>query len=271
MRLLGLRQRPSLPERDGIALAGGVVEYRIRASTRRRTLGLALHPDGTLTVSAPHTLPLKVIREFVASQRGWIDTRRRRLAARRGAPMRFETGAALPLLGGELRLHIEPGGGRGRCRRDGERLHVRVPDAGAAHAAVEAWYRRQAQAHFRARVAHFAPHIGRAPNAIQVRAQRTRWGSCSARGVISLNWRLLQLPAALLDYVVVHELCHLRVPNHSPRFWAEVARVLPDWRERRRALRAAGRCLAQGVPPIAAGPPASGSFAGASGLLCSSI
>jgi predicted metal-dependent hydrolase len=150
----------------------------------------------------------------------------------------------LPLLGGELRLHVEPGTGRGLCRRDGERLHVRAPHAGAARAAVETWYRREAQAHFRARVTHFAPHVGHAPRAIHVRAQRTRWGSCSARGVISLNWRLLQLPAALLDYVVVHELCHLRVPDHSPRFWAEVARILPDWRERRRALRAAGRCLA---------------------------
>jgi len=233
-RLFG--QPLSLPERDRLELAGDSLDYRIRSSARRRTLSLRLDADGALTVSAPHTLSLAAIREFVAAHRGWIGARRALLAAAFPPPLALADGAALPYLGGHLNLRVVPRV-PARCRREQGLLVVHAPDGKAARRALETWWRREAARHFEARVAHYAARVGRAPRRVSVRAQRSRWGSCTSRGTVSLNWRLLQAPPAIVDYVVVHELCHLLVPNHSPRFWAEVARVLPDWRERRRALR----------------------------------
>ncbi|MFN3611260.1 M48 family metallopeptidase [Tepidimonas sp.] len=97
--------------------------------------------------------------------------------------------------------------------------------------------RAQARALFAARVAHFAPLLAVCPAALRVSSARTRWGSASTRGTVSLNWRLVCLPVELLDYVVVHELAHLREMHHGPAFWALVAAVLPDYAERRAALR----------------------------------
>lgn len=235
------RRRAPLPDEDALELAHETLRYRIRASRRRRTLSLELRADGSLTVAAPAALPLAVIREFVAGRQRWIGAKRALLAAHRPAPFAFVSGARLPLLDETLTLVLHPG--RARCRREGAALVVHAPDEAGARRAVEAWCRREAEAHARRRIAHFAPQVGRAPGRIAIRAQRTRWGSCTSRGTVSLNWRLMQMPAAVFDYVVVHELCHLRVPNHSPRFWAEVARVLPDHRERRAALRRCARGL----------------------------
>ena len=108
---------------------------------------------------------------------------------------------------------------------------------------VEAWYRQQARAHVASRIAHFAPRVGRAPVRISIRAQRTRWGSCSGRGTISINWRLMLASPEVLDYVIVHELCHLLQANHSARFWREVARVMPEYVGYQQQLREFGRQL----------------------------
>jgi len=234
------RKRRSRFPADRLDLPDGVLDYDIRASDCRR-LSLRLDAEGQLTVSAPHALSLAAIREFVVSRRGWIKAKRA-LLAEAPPPLRLENGAALPFLGGFLELNVVPRT-PARCRREADRLVVHALDPYAAHRTLEGWYRKTAAQYFAERIAHFAPRVGKAPRRITVRAQRSRWGSCTSQGTVSLNWRLLQMPAAIVDYVIVHELCHLLVPNHSPRFWAEVARLLPDWRERRRALRAAGRAL----------------------------
>ncbi len=233
-----------LPDQDCLELANATYPFRIRASTRRRTLALELRPDGALTVATPAACPLAVIREFVASQRSWIDRQRARLASLPAVRPALAHGTPLPFLGAVLTLHLHTTAGRRtECRRDGDTLIVQTGHPAGLQRAVEGWYRRAAETHFQERLAHFGERIGCAPKRLTVRAARTRWGSCSARGTISLNWRLMQAPPALVDYVVVHELCHLRVPNHSPRFWAEVARILPHWRELRAALHAPGAWL----------------------------
>jgi len=239
-RLLG--PPAPLPEYDRLEFPDHPIEYRIRASDRRRTLALRLDAGGTLTVSAPGSLPLERIRDFVARHRDWIDARRALLAqSSRHAPV-LDSGAWLPYLDHQLELQVLSGPVP-RCRRADDRLLVRAPDRSAVPRALEAWYRRMAARYFAERIEYFAPRVGHAPAAITVRGQRSRWGSCSGRGTISLNWRLMQASAAIVDYVIVHELCHLTIPDHSPRFWAEVARVLPEWRERRRALRTLGHAL----------------------------
>ena len=227
-----------------LELPDASLAYGIRESSRRRTLSLELRADGSLTVATPHGLSLTTIRAFVASRRAWIDAKRALLA--RPAPPRVlhEHGARLPYLGTELALNISIAPRRrAACRCESGSLVLKVPNNTAIRPAIEAWYRRAAATHAAARLAHFAPQVGRAARKLVIRAQRSRWGSCSARGTISLNWRLMQAPPEILDYVVVHELCHLLVPNHSPRFWAEVARVLPDWRRQRAQLRQFGRSL----------------------------
>jgi len=229
----------SLPARDRLEWAGRALDYRIRESAHRRSLALELRTDG-LTVAAPAGTPLAIIRHFVSSRRPWIDTHQARLAAL-PAFLHLEEGAQLPYLGLDLQLRLRLAAGNSRCTQQGDVLAVRAPDASAARRAIERWYRRAAAEHFRARVAHFAPRVGRAPGKIAIRAARTRWGSCSARGTVSFNWRLMLFPAAFADYVVVHELSHLKVPNHSHRFWAEVERILPNWHTVRAALHAASR------------------------------
>ena len=237
--------RSRLPARDCLELADAAIPYRIRESTRRRTLALELRADGALTVAAPAGVPLALVRRFVASRRRWIETKRALLAQTQRSRLTFESGARLPLLGATLTLQWTPGPARAvRCRRAGDALVVQAADSDAARHGVEVWYRRLAAGHFAERIAHFAPRVGRTPQRVTVRAQRSRWGSCTRQGSVSLNWRLLQAPPEVLDYVVVHELCHLLVPNHSPHFWAEVARVIPDFRERRAALRATDAWLA---------------------------
>jgi hypothetical protein len=244
-RLTGLfARRPPLPERDVLELPDASITYAIRTSARRRRLSLELRADGSLTVATPRGLSLTSIRAFVAGRRAWIDAKRALLVPPVAPRILPEHGARLPYLGTELALDVSIAPARrAACRCESGSLVIKVPHNTAIRPAVEAWYRREAATHAAARLAHFAPQVGRAARKLVIRAQRTRWGSCSARGTISLNWRLMQAPPEILDYVVVHELCHLLVPNHSLRFWAEVARVLPDWRHQRTALRQFGRSL----------------------------
>ena len=125
--------------------------------------------------------------------------------------------------------------------RHGGTLVVPASTSAQARPLVEAWYRRAAHVYVQQRMAYYAPLVGRAPTRITIRAQKTRWGSCSTRASISINWRLMQAAPDIIDYVIVHELCHLLQANHAPRFWREVARVLPDYETRRRRLREFGR------------------------------
>lgn len=238
--------RTTLPESDVLELPDTSLSYVIRSNARRRTLSLELRADGSLTVATPRGLSLASIRAFVESRRAWIDAKRALLVPSKPSAMGFpfHSGARLPFLGTELALNVAIAPARrAACRCESGNLMISVAHPGAVRPAIERWYRRAAATHAAARLAHFAPLAGRAARKLVIRAQRTRWGSCSARGTISLNWRLMQAPAEILDYVVVHELCHLLVPDHSARFWGEVARILPNYRQQRAALREFGRAL----------------------------
>lgn len=249
MKLAGLfKQRVALPERDVLQFADASLSYSIRESSRRRSLGLELRVDGTVRVAAPRGASLGLIRSFVESRRRWIETKRAQLQLLPPprAALALQSGTCLPYLGDDLTLTVQIAAGqRALCRvAPDSSLVLKVPHTTRIRPTLETWYRREAARHATARLAHFAPQVGRAPRTLSIRAQRTRWGSCSARGAISLNWRLMQATPEIFDYVVVHELCHLLVPNHSPRFWNEVGRILPDYRARRAALRQFGRTLA---------------------------
>ena len=174
----------------------------------RRTLSLEITPRGEALVRAPLRTSDAVIRSFVEGKRRWLETH---LAQMR---QRMAESEAQPRLTEEERNSL----------------------------------RLRARPVFEARADHFAPLLGVSRGKITVRTQRSRWGSCSAQGSLSFNALLLLTPPEVLDYVVVHELCHRKEMNHSPRFWAEVERLVPDWKAQRLWLRKNGGALMARLP-----------------------
>jgi predicted metal-dependent hydrolase len=210
--------------------------YTVRRSPRARRVRVYVDPHAGVEVVLPARAPRREAAAAVAELRPWIE---RRLAAAAAARARLARPAGtVPYLGTALALR--PEAGRTRVHRRGDTLVVPAGDPGPA---LERWYRRTARAEIAPRLDAAAGALGRSYEALAIRGQRTRWGSCSAAGAMSFNWRLLLGPEAVLDYVVWHEACHLEVMDHSRRFWALLERHLPGYREPRRWLRANGAAL----------------------------
>jgi predicted metal-dependent hydrolase len=217
--------------------AGPDIAYSVRRSKRARRVRVSVDPHAGVEVVLPARAPAREAERAVVALRGWIERRleeaeavRERIAAR---------GATVPYLGADLSL--VPEAGRTRVHRRGDELLV--PAGGDPRPALERWYRRQARAEIAPRLDAAAVVVGREYRTLSIRAQRTRWGSCSSTGAMSFNWRLLLAPEPVLDYVVWHEACHLAVMDHSPRFWALVAQHCPTYQEPRRWLRRHGATL----------------------------
>lgn len=217
---------------------------------QRRTIGLTVGTDG-VRVSAPRWTPLAEVDAFVLSKSDWLMQKRHQLTQLRHAQQQARTewaeGCTLDYLGKPLRLALDPS-----HRFDvQDAMLAAQPDAPAClrlglarHAspaqiqdAAQAWLMRQASQLFEDRLNHFGPPLGVRHSRLRLSNAGTRWGSASADGAIRLNWRLIHLPLDLIDYVVVHELSHLRHMNHSPQFWDVVASILPDHGERRQRLK----------------------------------
>jgi predicted metal-dependent hydrolase len=184
----------------------------------------------------PARAPERAAAAAVVELRPWIE---RRLYEAQGVLTQIaERGATVPYLGATLQLHPQPG--RRRVHRAGPRLLV---PAGDAHIALERWYRRRARLEIAPRLDRATTLAGTPYRDLTIRAQRTRWASCSASGRMSFNWRLLLAPEQVLDYVIWHEVCHLQVLDHSPRFWALLERRWPRYAEDREWLRRHGATL----------------------------
>jgi len=238
-----------------LVLEGRRIAFLLKRS-RRRSIGFIVGLEG-LAVSAPKWVTLRDIDAAVREKGGWIlakldEQHQRSLqsAAERivwadgatlrflGAPVRVTLGACPGLAAGELRLEDLPAA-TGSEAAPLRRLHV-----GLAHGVaperlrdvVQSWLQREARRLFEARSAHFAERLGVRVTRLSLSSANTRWGSANASGAIRLHWRLIQYPLATIDYVVAHELAHLREMNHGPRFWAVVGSVVPDYRAARRQL-----------------------------------
>lgn len=233
-----------------LACPGGVIEYRlVRSTRRRRTIEITIEPDG-VRVAAPMRTPNAEIEATVREREGWI---RRHLAAPREGPRvaTYEDGEPLTFLGRSTPLLVSERPGRARAALDFFNLRVSVPPRldgerrqAAVRTAVLGWYRARAAEVIPLRVEGWARTMGCQPSRVVVKEQKQRWGSCGPDGVLRFNWRLVLAAPALLDYVVVHELAHLWHPHHGPAFWRAVGRTMPDYRERRARLRDWGRTLA---------------------------
>jgi len=214
-----------------------VTEYTLRRSPRARRVRVSVDNDGEVLVTLPRRAPAKAADEAVRELAPWIERRRRALA--RAAAEVARTPGTVPYVGTELAIVAQPG--RTRVHRRGDVLLVPQHDRAAA---VERWYRRAARAEIEPRLDAAVARAGTSYTRLTIRGQRTRWASCSAGGAMSFNWRLLLAPETVLDYVIEHEVCHLEVMDHSPRFWRLLESRVPDWRENARWLRRYGSTLA---------------------------
>ncbi|MHB1951507.1 MAG: M48 family metallopeptidase [Acidiferrobacteraceae bacterium] len=202
----------------------------------RHTLCIQIHEAGHIRVLAPLAASRGEIERLLARRRSWIERKLRETAARPvGVSIPPPAGSLLPFLGESLALELTAG--LERAQRVGATLRVPAGDGERILAALKGWYRDEALRRALAMAPRYTPALRREPRRFIIREQKTRWGSCSRAGVISLNWRLLLGAPALFEYVLIHELCHLVHPHHGPRFWEEVARFLPDYASRRSALR----------------------------------
>ncbi|MGH2918744.1 MAG: M48 family metallopeptidase [Solirubrobacteraceae bacterium] len=214
------------------------LQYTVRRSNRARRVRVSVDPHSGVEVVLPRNSPLSAAAAAVVELRPWIERRLDETRAVREAIA--ARGSTVPYLGANLALN--PEAGRARAHRRGDILHVPA-DASAAHPAIERWYRRSARAEIAPRLDEAVAALGCSYTALAIRNQHTRWGSCSSTGAMSFNWRLLLAPEPVLDYVVWHEACHLRVMDHSPRFWSLLREHRPEYELHRRWLRRQGNTL----------------------------
>ncbi len=241
---------PSPPVGEGepplkrIVLGSHTVDYALRRSTRR-SIGFMIDDDG-LRVTAPRRCTQIDIDNAIRAKQRWILTKllergERRAQRQERAPVEWKDGARLPYLGGEITLRLEEAA-RSHCQYDAAKRELWigvVPGLSEwqLKERVKLWFQAEAKRLFKERLDFFAPQLNVAYKAFALSSAGTRWGSCTIEGNIRLNWRLVHYPASLVDYVVVHELAHLREMNHSPRFWATVGEVYPDYDGARLALK----------------------------------
>jgi predicted metal-dependent hydrolase len=237
-----------------IALGERTVSYVLRRA-RRRTIGLLIDHRG-LRVGAPQRATLREVESLILQHGDWVtrkldEWRDRRVPA---VPV-IADGMQLPVLGGAFTIRLALGTNRGIWNMQGSEraLTLCLRSTAEAPRVLERALRERARALFGERLAHYAPLLGVDTPRLSLSAARTRWGSCSARTGIRLNWRLLHFPLPVVDYVVVHELAHLREMNHSPAFWAVVESLCPNWRELRRELRTRSKQAMYGICPGAPG------------------
>jgi predicted metal-dependent hydrolase len=212
------------------------IPYTIRRSSRARRVRVNVHAHAGVEVVLPARAPERAAAAAVSELRPWIEGRleeARQVLARIAA-----RGGTVPYLDEALELVPQPG--RQRVHREGGRLLV--PE-GEPRPALERFYRRAARAEIAPRLDRATTLAGTTYGALDIRAQRTRWASCSANGRMSFNWRLLLAPERVLEYVVWHEVCHLEILDHSPRFWALLERRWPGYREDREWLSRHGATL----------------------------
>jgi hypothetical protein len=226
--------------RHRLTLGSEEISFLLRRSPRRRSIGLRIDPAG-LTVSIPAHLPQHEWERILVQKSAWILTRLDAMRIHAAPPFVWQAGQMLPFLGGPIELAVENGSARARPLLAEGVLRVLMPepqDSDALETRVLQWYRSEALAFFRHRVAVYARQLGVEISRLGLSNARTRWGSCSSAGVIRLNWRLIKAPPPVIDYVVAHELAHRIEMNHSPAFWQTVSQLCPDYPELRAYLKA---------------------------------
>jgi predicted metal-dependent hydrolase len=217
-------------EPDVIEIHSHRMPILYRRHARARNYVLRLHFNKTVIVTLPRHGTKRFAREFVSSRKGWLEKQWRVLEARRTPPQVLRPGMEILMRGRSVVLELHRAGENWELHFGDERAPVAQPE-GNLRPALENHLRAAARLELARRVRELARHHASDVKHIVIRNQKSRWGSCSCQGTISLNWRLIQLPDYVRDYIIVHELMHLRELNHSNRFWQLVAKACPDYRQ----------------------------------------
>lgn len=234
-----------------LAVGDAEIPYEIRRSPRAKRMRINVKP-GRVEVIAPRFVLRRTIEAFVNSKRRWIYKKTEALRGREFevTPERFVSGARVRYRDRFLLLRVEPADVDVAALRFANAFLVRVPEAlgeqereRATRDLVMTWLCERALADARGWTDEYSARLSAYPTRLRIGNQKTLWGSCSARGVVSLNWRLIAAPRPVFEYVVVHELCHLVELNHGRPFWELVESLLPDYRDRRAWLKRHGVAL----------------------------
>ena len=218
---------------------GGLVFVR---SERARSYRMTLRRDGVVTVSIPPRGSEREARDFVARNEDWLARARARQARKPRPATQWTVGTEVLWRGEMTEIRTATSGEKPQVCLAADVFPVRTLE-GDLRSALETHFTRRARIELPGRTWELAAETGSAAKQVTVRNQRSRWGSCSAGGTISLNWRLVQTPDFVRDYIIYHELMHLREMNHSDRFWRRVGEVCPNWRDAERWLKSHGSLL----------------------------
>lgn len=231
-----------------IKIADLDIPYRIRHSKRAKRPRIQIAVDDGIVVVLPAGYPVKRAGDLLNEHSDWVIRSLRKLDNKpRAFPARsFTPGASFPYLGELYSLAVRPSPDRlaHASLRDGE-LQIALPrdiisDENHIRALLRKWYRDRARAEIEPRVHSYATNMGLTYNRIFIKDQRTVWGSCSRKANLNFNFRLVMAPETVLEYIIVHELSHLKEPNHSRRFWETVEGILPDYRDHRKWIKEYG-------------------------------
>ena len=216
------------------------IDKLIRA--KRRTIALIIERDGSLTVRAPKRATLQDIHGFIHQKAKWIERSREKLRAIVTTPRKeFVDGETFLFLGKDYELRLVPR--QRQTLQFDSGFTLKAAARPRAEALFTKWYKTQALTIFTERVTHYANLHGFSPKQVKVTSAKTRWGSCSAKGTINFTWRLVMAPLEVIDYVVIHELVHLRIKNHSQKFWQAVELLCSAYKSHRKWLHDHGEKL----------------------------
>lgn len=239
--------QPADDELRHITLAGQSLPYRFKRSSKRRTIGLTIDEHG-LAVFAPRWVAHHEIDAFINEKQKWVFKKLIEIREQHNRsivpPICWQDGGSLPYLGQTLTLRLpakeDAINGAPMLSSDATLLFLGLPDSAHAHDIkehVQNWLKKQARSLFIQRLDHYAARLGVRYTCVSLSSATTRWGSCGEDGHIRLNWRLIHFSQNIIDYVVAHELSHLKEMNHGPRFWQTVASIFPEYDDARAALK----------------------------------
>jgi predicted metal-dependent hydrolase len=235
-----------------LVIGGDEVLVQVRRSARARVARVIVGPRRPLEAVIPRGMTMREFDQFLGSKRSWISSKLAAVETIVSRPSRLELDQANTVwIGGEAIPVMWQPGSRSVARRTGEAVEVGGEDVSDAVAALLRLYRREARETLRQVVEREARRLDLQARSVAVRDQQTRWGSCSSRGNLSFSWRLILAPQSVLEYVVVHELCHLREPSHAKRYWQILNGAYPGLQEPARWLREHGHELHRHTPVVA--------------------
>ena len=222
-------------------LDGHAISYTIKRSPRAKYVRLEVRPQTGLTIVIPKSYRLTQLPSLLNEKRQWILVKLAKYGHLRllSAGKEVDSGDTIPYLGRDLHVVRRKNDGEAdSIRVEGNRLVVSLKSTNARlNLVLEEWYRREAEKLIRKRTNELCARLGVTYGRLSIRGAKTRWGSCSQKGNLNFNWKLLMVPELVIDYVIIHELAHLKEMNHTKKFWNLVAQHCPQWRKHRRWLK----------------------------------